>query len=1066
MRPITLAFLLIPFSIYSNVNSAKQIENIANSYFCKNDGQVVDQNKRPNLNVLYHLAKKTFNISLKHNSLSYDLYRKSSSENSSNNYSYEFHRIDISFLNSNNLSEINESKCTNKNLYNYLNSSKKIEKIECFKEITYKNVYNNIDIEFYADINKEFEYNFVLKKGSNLRDLQIKYSGQKSCFIRNDSIFLETQLGQIIEAFPNIYDDLTKMKLNIHPVIIKNSGNECIIGFNGHKKNENTIIIDPIPQTNWSEYFGNLGNDIINDLTTDNSGNIYAIGQTNSAFGIATAGAFHFSNVSIFDAAFISCFNSSGIQQWGTYFSLPVNLMQGKQIELGKSNNSIYIAGSTDASIATPGTYQVLFGGGGLDGFIANISSNGSTLNWCSNIGTSDLDEITDLKIHRVNNIDYPIVSGFTNGNNFINQNNSNAGGIDGFVIKLNSNGSNLIWHTYFGDQGNDLIYSFDINENTNALFCVGETNSSALPFILSSFQSSRNGPSDGFITNLNLTTGAVNLSSFFGGDNNEIISDIQIDQSDNTLYFCGWTNSTVGLSHSNNVIYAPFKLNIKQGDQDNFIARMIPSLMPNSLEWCSYLGGDDMEFGNPFLGGTISLSSDNIFHQTTTLSLNTGTLLNCGAFNEPNDLFINQFVSPPIYKDILISKISKFGFREYSKYYGGEKEEIGTSINFDLQNNNIIFSGSTESSQNISNINLQQGGIDAMLTSVNDGNPAFALFGNNHRIPNSAGPSINFKTDFGDISNFNSLSNFFDIANLGNSNLIITNITSSNLDFTTNFINPVSILACTTLQNFLEIKWNPNNIPILFSLFGSSTASLQIFTNDPVNPTFTINVIVRLCSITGDQEIAISSAFTNIDNNDFNPSITKATDFSFLSISNSTPVTNILYISNLGSIPLNVSNITSSNTDFWVPNLNITIPPCDFITLPITFFNSQGIIGYTNSTIDIYSSDNNESDFKFTVQATGTPKKGISSINNDNYSSKIRIYPNPTTDFLNIVLDENKNLDIIEVFDSQGRKIEDIKADRYIKFIKYYTLKLAAGYYSMRFKFDNGNEYHNFIVN
>ena len=83
-------------------------------------------------------------------------------------------------------------------------------KSDCYKKITYKNVYNNIDIEyvFTTERNNGIKYNIIVHPGGNPDDIKIKYSGDiNKVILKNDNVIIKTNVSNITELAPTSYQD-------------------------------------------------------------------------------------------------------------------------------------------------------------------------------------------------------------------------------------------------------------------------------------------------------------------------------------------------------------------------------------------------------------------------------------------------------------------------------------------------------------------------------------------------------------------------------------------------------------------------------------------------------------------------------------------------------------------------------------------------------------------------------------------------------------------------------------------------------------------------------------------
>jgi hypothetical protein len=148
--------------------------------FVENKGQIVDQYNQPNTAVLYKLSCKGLNVHLRKNSFSYEIIKKQLLPNAknvdeksilnkidSNNFEYNFNRIDISFVGSNPapIIKIDEPFGDYINYYISNTNEKGIVKVQHFKKITYQNIYPFIDVEFIfnqENSDQPFKYNFII----------------------------------------------------------------------------------------------------------------------------------------------------------------------------------------------------------------------------------------------------------------------------------------------------------------------------------------------------------------------------------------------------------------------------------------------------------------------------------------------------------------------------------------------------------------------------------------------------------------------------------------------------------------------------------------------------------------------------------------------------------------------------------------------------------------------------------------------------------------------------------------------------------------------------------------
>lgn len=148
--------------------------------------------------------------------------------------------------------------------------TKNINHLSSYKKLTYKNIYNNIDLVYEFHHAGGLKYSLILHPGANLSDIQLQYS--KDIFIQaNGKIFTPTVFGNVIDHEPITFYTNNQSKTIQSSYHVKNN----IIGFQlGNYDNTKSITIDPWTQspsfnTNW---------DCVWECERDALGNAYIIG--------------------------------------------------------------------------------------------------------------------------------------------------------------------------------------------------------------------------------------------------------------------------------------------------------------------------------------------------------------------------------------------------------------------------------------------------------------------------------------------------------------------------------------------------------------------------------------------------------------------------------------------------------------------------------------------------------------------------------------------------------------------------------------------------------------------
>src|SRR5206468_12408882 len=153
------------------------------------------------------------------------------------------------------------------------------------------------------------------------------------------------------------------------------------------------------------------------------------------------------------------------------------------------SNGNAYVTGTTDSvDFPTLSAFQdALAGEGSQDTFVTKLNAAGSALVYSTYLGGSGLDEGRAIAVDAGGNA---YVTGATSSTNFPTQSpiQTNLGGADAFVTKLNAAGSTLVYSTYLGGGRNDEGNAITL-DTTGSAYVTGSTGSSDFPTTAGAFK-------------------------------------------------------------------------------------------------------------------------------------------------------------------------------------------------------------------------------------------------------------------------------------------------------------------------------------------------------------------------------------------------------------------------------------------------------------------------------------------------------------------------------------------------------------------------------------------------
>ncbi|MBK9175978.1 MAG: hypothetical protein IPM46_06480 [Flavobacteriales bacterium] len=268
----------------------------------------------------------------------------------------------------------------------------------------------------------------------------------------------------------------------------------------------------------------------------------------------------------------------SGTRVWQTYIGgngddNPYAMEQGP-------DGNLYITGQTSST-----NFPLLggpdFSGGsvnqqaqtGIDVFVLKINQAGNSIK-AAVVGGNGADDNYDVRLAANGDV---FVAGSTTSTNLLTLNagsgasNTNNGGTDAFLFRINQDLSSLVWMRNYGGGGADRASIMLHNPVSGDLFVGGNTASTNFP-TTSPRQSTRGGATAGFLQRLNGTTAATTWSSYYSSatSQNANLLCMEFNVARTELFFGGVTS---GLN-SANLTAGAFDVS-HNGSNDFYVGRM-----------------------------------------------------------------------------------------------------------------------------------------------------------------------------------------------------------------------------------------------------------------------------------------------------------------------------------------------------------------------------------------------------------------------------------------------------------------------------------------------------------
>jgi uncharacterized protein (TIGR03437 family) len=333
----------------------------------------------------------------------------------------------------------------------------------------------------------------------------------------------------------------------------------------------------------YSTFLGGNDTDFACGIATDASGNAYVTGDSESYNFPVTSGAFQRQHGGGTSDAFVAKFGPSGSLAYASYLG-------GRDFDHGESvavdgNGNAYVTGFTPSPNFPAANPLQSALKGPLDVFVTKLNATGTGLIYSTYLGGTGAEAGVFVSVDASGNAyvagatqstDFPVTQGAVQT--------TFKGEQDGFLAKINTEGSAMVFSTYLGGGKADSAVGVAVDGSGNS-YVVGSTRSPEFPTV-NAFQATHAGNDEVFITKINAAGSALVHSSFLGGSGWDLGYAIVLDNSGN-IFVTGRTDSTdfptLKAHQSTN-----------KGNRDAFLARIAETALAAfvTVSSASYEGG------------------------------------------------------------------------------------------------------------------------------------------------------------------------------------------------------------------------------------------------------------------------------------------------------------------------------------------------------------------------------------------------------------------------------------------------------------------------------------------
>lgn len=338
----------------------------------------------------------------------------------------------------------------------------------------------------------------------------------------------------------------------------------------------------------YSTYLGGTADDGLRALALDDSDNIYLTGWTTST-DFPTVNPIQPNNGgagSRTPDAFVALLAADGSAlQYSTYLG-GSGRDYGDNLAVDAAGNAYVVGWTESTDFPTVNAVQEAYGGGFFDGFVTKVNAAGDTFTYSSYLGGNDLEYAFGVDADNLGNAH---ITGFTLSDDFPTKDALQpefGGGIEAYVTKLNPDGSDYVFSTYFGSD-DTRGYDLRVHESGHVTV-VGVTSSETFP-VVDAIQDVYSGaPWDAFVSRFLPDGSALDFSTYLGGNGHDVFHTLSLDDAAG-VHFTGWSSST------DFPLVDPIQ-NAPGGGGDLIVGAIAAGLW--TLDFSTYVGGSSGDWG------------------------------------------------------------------------------------------------------------------------------------------------------------------------------------------------------------------------------------------------------------------------------------------------------------------------------------------------------------------------------------------------------------------------------------------------------------------------------------
>ncbi len=709
--PARLGLFICSFLLAQNVqaHSFDQFTSSAEPVFLPNKGQVAKPNGKVADEVKFYATGNNVTVYFREQGISYSLTENSNTQPSvadrsktieslsiiqnllykqnkkANPEKVKGFRLDMNFDNASSEGHLEGGVKTGGqfNFY-YPRCPNGVTDIQGHKTLTYRDVYEGVDIRFYFK-EGQLKYDIQVQPRGNPDKIQFNFKPKSSIQLSRGKrgLAVITPVDTLHESIPKAYQIRDGQRSKVTCQYKLNGSKKVKLQVGPNYNSQKPLTIDPLVRS-WATLTGGT----VNDVAVDQNSNVYLTGNIeNSNLNVTftpSPGAFQGVSKGPQDI-FLSKFDSSGSRIWATYYGgktsglnfenetgLGVAVKQGMVAFTGKTQNSNFPISN--------GAYQSKIGGSASinenDAFLVVFDTAGNR-KWATFFGGRSIEVGFDVAISKQGRIAF---TGKTKSSNFpvtgnaYDQSYGCASCLYAYFTIFNKKGK-LAYSSYFGGNQEDVGRAIDFNQQGD-LAIAGQTNSSNI-LKRNSYQKKLKGK-DAFISVLSNSFNLIEFSTLLGGTKEDVINGISFKN--DKVYFGGYGGKNFPTTA--HAFKKTFKGLFRK--RSSVVGKISTA---GQLGWSTYFGESFLNYG----GGNGGIAA---------VSFKKGKGLHFIGqdpyFRARYPVTPDAFSKGGIDTEVVFGKFSSSGVLQYSSYYLGEWSfgSDGETAGISVDNNGNVYFG------------------------------------------------------------------------------------------------------------------------------------------------------------------------------------------------------------------------------------------------------------------------------------------------------------------------------------------------------------------------------------